>query len=86
MRRGGFRHRLDELNHDILAIENGDYSYEGGCGAAARILSANPGVDAIYACNDAMALGAIDVARKQFGLRVPEDLSIIGYDDVPMAA
>lgn len=86
MRRGGFRHRLDELNHDILAIENGDYTYEGGCAAAIKILGGNSRLDAIYACNDAMAMGAIDVARNRFGLRVPEDLAVIGYDDVPMAA
>lgn len=85
MRRGGFRHRLDELGHDLVAVECGQYTYEAGAAAAARIMDAAPRAEAIYACNDAMAFGAIDCLRIRKGLRVPEDVAVIGFDDVPMA-
>jgi len=42
--------------------------------------------DAIFVANDHMAFGVLEVLREELGLRVPEDVSVIGYDDVPMAA
>ncbi|WP_424986887.1 LacI family DNA-binding transcriptional regulator [Microbulbifer sp. S227A] len=85
MRRGGFRHRLDEHGIDILTQEPGDYTYEGGREAALRIIEAMPQTDAIYACNDAMACGAIDALRGSLGRRVPDDVAVLGFDNVPMA-
>jgi len=43
-----------------------------------------PGVDAVFACNDQMALGVLKAAR-ELGRRVPEDLAVVGFDDVPEA-
>lgn len=86
MRRGGFRQRLDELGHDVLGHIQGDFSYEGGHAAALQLMSEFPRLDAIYACNDAMAFGAMDALRFVRGARVPEDVSVIGFDDVPVAA
>ncbi|MCV3272080.1 LacI family DNA-binding transcriptional regulator [Roseobacter sinensis] len=42
--------------------------------------------DALFVANDHMAFGALEVLREELGLRVPEDVSVIGYDDAPMAA
>jgi LacI family transcriptional regulator len=42
--------------------------------------------DAIFVANDHMAFAVMDTLRFEMGLRVPEDVSVIGYDDVPMAA
>ena len=85
VRRGAFRQRLDALGLDAVATEPGDFTYEGGKRAAAAILKGAPRVDAIYACNDAMAFGALDVIRGAGG-RVPDDIAVVGFDDVPIAA
>lgn len=51
-----------------------------------RMFRDGPGPDAIFAGNDHMAFGVLEVLRVELGLRVPEDVSVIGYDDAPMAA
>ena len=43
-------------------------------------------LNAIYACNDVMAFGALDAIRDRGGMRVPEDISVGGFDDVPMSS
>lgn len=85
MRRGGFRHRLDEHGIDILTQIPGDYTYEGGREAALRIMDEVPQTDAIYVCNDAMACGAIDALRGRLGRDIPGDVAVLGFDNVPMA-
>ena len=42
--------------------------------------------DAVFVANDYMAFGVMDVLRPELGLRVPEDVALIGFDDVPSAA
>ena len=42
--------------------------------------------DAIFVGNDHMAFAVLDVLRAEMGLRVPEDVSVVGYDDVPLAS
>ena len=64
----------------------GDFSYEAGATAATELLGAPEKPDAILCACDAMAFGVMDVARTTFGLRVPADVSIIGFDDIPIAA
>ncbi|WP_168199297.1 LacI family DNA-binding transcriptional regulator [Pseudorhodobacter turbinis] len=86
MRRGGFRHRLDEHGLDILSQQCGDYTYAGGYHAALQIMDEAPTTDVIYANNDAMACGAMDALRQKLGLRVPDDVAVIGFDDMPMSA
>lgn len=56
-----------------------------GYEAALRLLEENPSLTAIFAANDTMALGAAGAARDK-GRRIPEDLSLIGYDNSPLAS
>jgi DNA-binding LacI/PurR family transcriptional regulator len=49
------------------------------------LLDEHPDVTAVFAANDVMALGALSELAER-GLRVPEDVSVIGYDDTPVAA
>lgn len=63
---------------------SGDFSYESGLRAAEQLLSAKERPSAIFCCNDDMAAAAISVAYK-LGLRVPDDISIAGFDDTPLA-
>jgi LacI family transcriptional regulator len=53
--------------------------------AACTLLEKNPEITAIFCASDLMALGAISAVKKR-GLRVPEDISIIGYDDIMLAS
>jgi len=63
----------------------GKFKYEEGQIAINRLLESNPRPTAVLAANDEMAIGAIDAARQR-GLRVPEDLAVIGFDDIQMSA
>lgn len=64
-------------------VMNGD-GIEGGYGSMRRILSLPQRPSAIIACDDEIALGAIR-AIAEAGLRIPQDISIVGFDDIPMA-
>jgi LacI family transcriptional regulator len=66
-------------------IADGNYTFESGVIAAERLLDVIPRPTAIFASNDEMAAGVIHAARQR-GLEVPRDLSIIGFDDTPIAA
>ena len=59
-------------------------NYEDGQEAALQLVQKKPGPDAIFCVNDLMALGALDSLRDA-GFKVPDDVSIIGFDDIPMA-
>lgn len=63
----------------------GDYSEQSGRAAAEAMLASRKSLpDAIFSCNDAMALGILAVLREQ-GKRVPEDVALVGFDDVESA-
>jgi DNA-binding LacI/PurR family transcriptional regulator len=66
--------------------EAGTFGYQAGYAAALRLLARSPRPDAVFGANDILALGVIDAARREFGLRVPEDLSVVGFDDIAMAS
>jgi LacI family transcriptional regulator len=65
-------------------IEYADFSRDGGAAAAERLLDANPDLTAIVALNDSMAIGALAVLRAR-GIDVPGDMSVAGFDDMPIA-
>ncbi|MCB9138656.1 MAG: LacI family DNA-binding transcriptional regulator [Caldilineaceae bacterium] len=62
-----------------------DYTYGSGMTAMQRLLEIRPDVDAVFANSDLMALGALKAAKDQ-GKRVPDDIAVVGYDDVLIAA
>ncbi|GGJ53543.1 LacI family DNA-binding transcriptional regulator [Deinococcus roseus] len=86
--RGRLEGFQQEMQHDGLVadlIVEADWSAEGGFLATQKLLKKNFDFTAMIAANDQMALGAIR-AFKDAGLRVPEDISIVGFDDIPEAA
>lgn len=83
-RERGFRERLQERAVTTWRRAQGAYTYETGVAAAQELLREEP-PDAIFCANDIMALGVLDALRAA-GLRVPQDVSVIGFDDIPMAA
>lgn len=81
LRRGGFLERLRHYSPDIALSEaDGDQTFEGGIRAGYALLSAEPRPTAIFAANDDTAVGVMSAAF-QLGLRIPQDVSIIGFDD-----
>jgi LacI family transcriptional regulator len=86
-RRLGFEDALGaagiKLQRSLMA--EGNYTFESGIAAANRLLDLSPRPTAIFASNDEMAAGVVHAARYR-GISVPEDLSVIGFDDTAIAA
>lgn len=66
-------------------VEAGFPKIDGGREAATRLLRQHPNVDALVGFNDTMAMGAL-MACRDLGIRVPEDVAVIGYDGIPFGA
>ncbi|MEV0428851.1 LacI family DNA-binding transcriptional regulator [Micromonospora sp. NPDC049836] len=66
-------------------IRYADFTRDGGARAMAELLDAVPGLTAVVALNDSMAVGALGVLRGR-GVRVPAEVSVVGFDDMPVAA
>jgi DNA-binding LacI/PurR family transcriptional regulator len=83
----GFRAALADQNIPLPSqrIEQGNSTLEGGYAAARILLTQAPRPSAIFASTDWMALGALEAAH-DLGLHVPADLSVIGLDDILVAA
>lgn len=86
-RRKGFEQALAEAGIRLprSLIADGTYTFESGLAAADRLLDLSPRPTAIFASNDEMAAAALHAARRR-GMSVPEDLSIIGFDDTAIAS
>lgn len=63
-------------------ITNGDWTPSSGERSIRMLLEWHPEMDAVFVCNDQMALGAMKVAR-QMGRQIPQDLAVVGYDNIP---
>jgi DNA-binding LacI/PurR family transcriptional regulator len=84
-RQQGFMTRLWERGAaKPLVVENDRYTYDAGYAAALSLLKRGGLPDAIFCASDGLALGAIDAAR-ELGIAIPDKLSVVGFDDVPMA-
>jgi DNA-binding LacI/PurR family transcriptional regulator len=81
----GFADALAEKNLEPFAVIDGMYSRDTATDAARRLMAGPGKPDAIFVGNDHMAFAVMDVLRFELGMRVPDDVSVIGYDDVPMA-
>lgn len=86
-RREGFESALAEAGIKLprSLVADGQYTFESGIAATYSLLDLSPRPTAIFACNDEMAAGVLYAARER-GLGVPQDLSIVGFDDTPIAA
>jgi DNA-binding LacI/PurR family transcriptional regulator len=83
-RLAGWRQTLIAAHAEIPPVLRGDWTAQSGY-EAGQILSRMPDVTAVFVTNDQMALGVLR-ALHEHGRRVPDDLSVIGFDDIPEAA
>ncbi len=75
----GYRDVL--VDADPRLVCEGDFTEGSGARAMGELLDWCPGIDAVFAANDTMALGALRTLRER-GLRVPEDVAVVGFDDM----
>jgi len=82
----GYRAALERagIAFDSELVQTGDFHYESALEAASALLRLPDRPTAIFAASDIQAMGVYEAAR-QNGLRLPQDLSVVGFDDVPMA-
>ncbi|MDQ0394432.1 LacI family DNA-binding transcriptional regulator [Labrys monachus] len=83
----GFRSEAEQLGlaPSDYAVEEGDFSRRSGYDCVRRLRPLEAGFTAVFAANDLMAVGAM-AALREAGVAVPRDMSVIGIDDVPLAA
>lgn len=87
-REAAFREALSAAGQELFARAVGNFTVE-QAEQAARDLFDVPAAnrpDAVFVANDHMAFAVMDVLRFELGLRIPEDVSVVGYDDVPPAS
>jgi LacI family transcriptional regulator len=80
-----FRQTLKGHDEIDSVIVQGDFYEESGGAAVAALIDAGHSFDAIFAANDMMAIGAMEALRAK-GIKVPEDVAVAGFDDVPLAS
>lgn len=87
LREQGYRRALDEagIGYDPDLVRVGGYTREATEGPARELLEQSEPPTAIFAANDVSAIATIDVARSM-GVSVPDDLSVIGFDNIPESA
>ncbi|MEL6598652.1 MAG: LacI family DNA-binding transcriptional regulator [Pseudomonadota bacterium] len=85
-REAGFCGALAARGVTLQGREVGNFDPGQAAAATRRLFSSGPAPDALFVSTDHMAFAVMDVLRYELGLRVPEDVSVIGYDDVAQAA
>jgi LacI family transcriptional regulator len=81
----GYRSALERAGvpYDPALIRHGDFQHEGGFACGGELLDVDDPPTAIFAGSDQQALGVYEAARQR-GLRIPQDLSVVGFDDLAM--
>ena len=82
----GYRSALERagVGFDPALVRHGDFQHEGGFARGGELLDLASAPTAIFAGSDQQAFGVYEAARQR-GLRVPQDLSVVGFDDLPVA-
>lgn len=85
-RERGFTEGLAAAGRKLFRRGLGNFNFETTKTAAREMFSGSDIPDAVFVANDHMAFAVMDVLRFELGLRVPDDVSVVGYDDVGLAA
>lgn len=84
-RLAGWRQALQDAHLSDDAMVRGDFTTTAGAAAMGRLLDTHPDIDGLFAASDLMAAGALGVLRSR-GRSVPDDVKVIGFDDLGVAA
>lgn len=85
-RRAGFYSAMQDKNLQPVSVRSGDFTFESGFEIGIQLLSGPDRPDGLFCCNDAMAIGVLNAARDHLGLNVPDDVAVVGFDDIAMSA
>ncbi|NDV49861.1 MULTISPECIES: LacI family DNA-binding transcriptional regulator [unclassified Salipiger] len=85
-REEGFLAALSEAGHSLHSRAVGNYHYADAADATRELFDVPEPPDALFVADDHMAFAALDVIRIELGLRVPEDVAVVGFDDSQQAA
>ncbi|MCV6547470.1 MAG: LacI family DNA-binding transcriptional regulator [Cohaesibacter sp.] len=85
-REAGFIAGLAESGQTLFARAEGNFHFEQAQQAARTLFDCEDRPDAVFVANDHMAFAVMDVLRFQLDLRIPQDVSVVGYDDVTLAS
>ena len=85
-REAGFKAGLMDAGAKIVAREVGNFDFEMAKEAARRMFERDAPPEAVFVANDHMAFAVMDVLRFELGISIPGDVSVVGYDDVSLAA
>jgi DNA-binding LacI/PurR family transcriptional regulator len=86
-RKQGYAKALDDngIRNVKRLVTIGDYSLESGRIAMEQLLNLDRKPTAVFAANDLMAFGAMDMLKKR-GIKIPDDIAVAGFDDIPFAS
>lgn len=85
-REAGFKEGLEKSGLSLHSRAVGNFQAEEARQAALELFDREDRPDAVFVANDHMAFAVMDTLRHELGLRIPEDVSVVGYDDVSIAA
>ena len=85
-REAGFTEELTQHGRSLYAREVGNFVQDEARQAARKMFSKKEIPDAVFVASDDMAFAVMDVIRFELGLKIPEQVSVVGYDDVPVAS
>ncbi len=83
-RLAGFQRAMSAAGLDASLVADGDFTMTGGARAARTLLDRDASIDGLFVASDLMAVGAVTALRER-GLRVPDDVKVMGFDDSPAA-
>ncbi len=83
-RESGFSDFLKIKNISYTKIQ-GEFSYESGFQSAEKLINSHKNIDSIFCASDSIALGVIDYIKNKTSIRIPEDISVVGFDDIDEA-
>ncbi|MEG0051148.1 MAG: LacI family DNA-binding transcriptional regulator [Terrisporobacter sp.] len=85
-RKQGFYEELKKHGLEYIIEESCDYTYEAGYEVGLKLIQKKNIPDGVFCVSDVIAMGVIDAIKNESDLKIPEDIAIIGFDDIPQAS